>query len=103
MMRGQKAIAGIRAEVAPLRERISRTEVAIAEIRANMVTKAEHAEMTAAITDLSAQVKRLSPNGGDSVDTGDLVLRIAQELGVADPRTAQSKRRRATDPPTRGR
>jgi hypothetical protein len=107
LMRGQKAIAGLRAEVRPLRERMARAEEAINEVKNGMVTKAEHAELVESIGRLAEGqgrlaegqgrldagqtgiVARITRNGGDTPELGDSVARletvtglIAEKLGI---------------------
>ena len=106
--RGTKGIDGLTETVDPARmrmktlERISKTNTeAIGVIQETMVTKEDHAELAAAVGRLDEGqleiLKKLTRNGGDTDDAGDVLWRIAGALGVADPDAAKEQRRRSSD------
>ena len=107
--RGTKGIDGLAETVDPARvrtktlEKISKQNTeAITIIQDTMVTKENHAELIDRVERLDKGqieiLKRLTKNGGDTDDAGDVLWRIAEALGVADPVAAKQRRRRTTDP-----
>ena len=90
LLQGRRGVDGIRPRLLPLAERMR-------QIETEMVTKAEHAEVVSRLKDNRAAIEKvaysLRANGGDTRQAGDLLMLIAQAVGVEIPEERKDETR----------